>query len=421
MLRSALMLLCLAPPLLAADPPAPDLKKPVDYAAWLNETYGQPGEGENAAPQYNKIFKTMFAESQAGENAATQRAGFQWSDSDLLAVQEWTRQNENALAAFAETSKLKWCFFEFGANRGLRLQESVPSSKAVRTIGVCATARARLRLRDGDAAGAIDDVIAVLRAARHLQLQPTLQQYKHGRTLADKAYATLREAPRLARKPLDYEAMLQVLRKEDRAPVSIRLPLETQSAFFLEQLQHDGSDSDGDGRLEMVMMPGNTPLPISPPASLADLAAMHEQVLSLVRKMPGVKYPAARDIVREGQSLIARMQPEALQVLMPSLWEIDKERRAHDARCNAARAVVAIHAHQAASGRWPATLKEAMKNEASSLRDDPFSAGDLVYKLQNDQPLLYSVGANGSDEGGKRQGYDRYGENGDIVFWPPPE
>ncbi len=421
MLRTVVMWTCLCVPLLAADPPMPDLKQPVDYAAWLNDTYGRPGEGENAALLYNKLFKTEFVQNEAAENAATMRAGYQWSDRDLLAVQDWVSANTSALDAFAETSRLKWCFFEFGANRGLRLQDSVPSSKAVRTMGACATARARLRLRDGDAAGAVQDVVAVLRAARQVQSQPTLQQYKHGRTLADKAYATLREAPRLGKQPLDYQHMLQVLRKEDRAAISIRLALETQSLFVLEQLQHDGRDEDGDGRIERVTMPGNSQLSIEPPSSVADLAGSQRQVMELVQRMHAAKYAEAREIARQGASLIARMRPEALQVLMPSLWEIDKERRAHDARCNAARAVLAIHAYKAANGKWPATLTEAMKDEASSLRDDPFSASDLVYKLQNDEPLLYSVGANGSDDGGKRQIYDRYGDNSDIIFWPPAE
>ena len=77
-----------------------------------------------------------------------------------------------------------------------------------------------------------------------------------------------------------------------------------------------------------------------------------------------------------------------------------------------------MHAWRASNGGWPNTLKEAMSEELPTLRWDPFSDGELVYRIKEGQPLLYSVGANGQDDQGRHHEDDWLGEKGDIVFWP---
>jgi len=87
---------------------------------------------------------------------------------------------------------------------------------------------------------------------------------------------------------------------------------------------------------------------------------------------------------------------------------------------------LAMHAHKEARGEWPKSLEEMAPplggEPIKKFLSDPYSGMDYVYKLENGQPLLYSTGADGIDDGGHHNG--RWGDTpngGDFVFWPYQE
>ena len=85
---------------------------------------------------------------------------------------------------------------------------------------------------------------------------------------------------------------------------------------------------------------------------------------------------------------------------------------------NAARVTLAMHAFRNEHNRWPETLAEATADEAMDIRQDPFSGGEFVYKVRNGQPIVYSVGLNGRDDGGRVGSRRGWGQDSDFVFWP---
>ena len=87
---------------------------------------------------------------------------------------------------------------------------------------------------------------------------------------------------------------------------------------------------------------------------------------------------------------------------------------------------LAIHAHHAKHGRWPKSLKKIDKRLGlkglKKLRKDPFSGKSFKYMVKDGEPLLYSIGVDGKDDGGRHEP-DEWGGikgGGDFVFWPPP-
>ncbi|HKQ48534.1 MAG TPA: hypothetical protein VJZ71_10725 [Phycisphaerae bacterium] len=84
--------------------------------------------------------------------------------------------------------------------------------------------------------------------------------------------------------------------------------------------------------------------------------------------------------------------------------------------------VLVLHAEYAKKGKWPESLtpitKELKVKTRSSLAIDPYSGKMFVYRLNDGEPLLYSVGVDGKDDGGKHD--PKFGEEngGDYVFWP---
>jgi len=85
--------------------------------------------------------------------------------------------------------------------------------------------------------------------------------------------------------------------------------------------------------------------------------------------------------------------------------------------------VLAVMRYEKEKGRYPAGLDELV--EAGYLKKlpmDPYSDGPLVYRRTESGFLLYSLGTNLTDEGGKlglRGGRPKmWAHDGDWVFWP---
>ena len=77
--------------------------------------------------------------------------------------------------------------------------------------------------------------------------------------------------------------------------------------------------------------------------------------------------------------------------------------------------VLAILRYEAETNQFPETLSNLVsKGYLKAIPHDPYSNDSLIYKISEDNFVLYGIGGNFTDDGGKR-GTD------DIVFWPPWE
>ena len=71
--------------------------------------------------------------------------------------------------------------------------------------------------------------------------------------------------------------------------------------------------------------------------------------------------------------------------------------------------LAAFRAHQ---GAYPAKLADLVPKYVAEVPKDLFSGKELRYKREAGGYLLYSVGVNGKDEGGKTQDDDISGQQG---------
>jgi hypothetical protein len=81
--------------------------------------------------------------------------------------------------------------------------------------------------------------------------------------------------------------------------------------------------------------------------------------------------------------------------------------------------VLAIHAYRSKSKKWPEKLDDLEIDKLKTLRIDPYSGKDFIYKLTGKGPLLYSIASDEKDDGGRHD--PKWGEGdkgGDYVFWP---
>jgi hypothetical protein len=80
------------------------------------------------------------------------------------------------------------------------------------------------------------------------------------------------------------------------------------------------------------------------------------------------------------------------------------------AECRAGRTLLALRRYRDQTGAWPASLAEIEARVSAVTITDPFSGRPFGYRRNGEAFLLYSVGPNRTDEGGKRKD--------DRIFWP---
>jgi hypothetical protein len=85
---------------------------------------------------------------------------------------------------------------------------------------------------------------------------------------------------------------------------------------------------------------------------------------------------------------------------------------------------LAIRGYSLEHGHNPAKLADLVPDFLPKVPKDPFSGGPFVYRPMPKGYLLYSVGVNGVDDGGKNASSAGLGEDGDILLddspSPPP-
>ena len=90
----------------------------------------------------------------------------------------------------------------------------------------------------------------------------------------------------------------------------------------------------------------------------------------------------------------------------------------HEAEINQARIAAALELYQKEHGIYPEYLRDIPSHILSPLPKDPFTGEDFIYRRENGDFLLYSVGGNLKDDGGIAfiQTEEREKERADIVW-----
>jgi hypothetical protein len=78
---------------------------------------------------------------------------------------------------------------------------------------------------------------------------------------------------------------------------------------------------------------------------------------------------------------------------------------------------LALRCYRADTGKAPATLEALVPGYLVSVPADAFGAGPLVYRPNGTNWLLYSIGPDGVDDGGKQAGKGQMAK-GDLIFGP---
>jgi hypothetical protein len=411
----------------AADPPRPNPKQPVNYVRWINEEFGR-GITENAADRYQKAISELWRDDNVEMHAMDDAT--KWKRAQRQQLKAGVQKNTKCLEDFAAAARMSDCYFALKSDSGAMISVTLPDTSSMRAITKLLATRARLRLLDGDADGATDDVDAVLSASLHMQKQPALIQYLVGISMGQLAYDALLDVPKLASGTRDYEKMISRLRLMYREPEAPLRQLEAERLLAFDMAQRYAKDTDGDGQYEEFHLSkeareafgdSEDTYRLGPPLTFEAMTKQIDDFFDQWGSAVAGDFQTARTVEARIEKDLAA-NPHTLMGLMgPALSRVPDLYYRSLASRHGTETVLELHAYRAKNGKWPATLDEGLSKSIARPRFDPFSGKPFVYWLKNGQPLLYSVGENAVDDHGEvflSNGRPACGATGDYVFWP---
>jgi hypothetical protein len=252
-----------------------------------------------------------------------------------------------------------------------------------------------LRTADGDYDGALISCRAAWNAARSLGDEPFLPSQKT--RLSCRASALLSLERVLAQgqpSPDALKELIAALLVEDKEAIVLTAWRgERASLYDLMAAHRDGEIKNG----------------MSVELSRRDVAARTLQVATQmieIAKGPAAEQTprmkelaAALDLAKESETSASDAMAKSTLNSLYGFRQIYLRQQAR-LRC-AAVALAAEIFRQTHRGRWPETLQELSSSLLPEVLLDPFDGEALRYQVQADSVIVYSVGPNGVDDGGK--------------------
>jgi len=410
--------------------PAPDLANKVDYLAWLNDL-GRVEPEEDAWPLLQTAAASFVPWTGSAELlwAAERGEAEALNHPDMVA---WIEANAAALDAFCRAGRLPSRGWEYQSEDGSLLGVRLPHVANLRSLAKLCVLDGRRRAGAGDPMAAAQRYLDVLACGRQVGEGLTMIEHLVGVAVqALGATALLELQAQVEPGALDYVALAAQARAVVRPLRSGAEIIQVERATLLDALQrlwspgvatgeaafdHEAARTflgrfvEGDeqrleelvGRLEALGFD----------RCVADANAWYDGVTG-VFSQPFAE-AAAHFAELERRLADGSLSNPLLEVLTPSVSKYHFLLARGETARRAALAVTELNAYRQRFGAYPRSLADL--GDLSVLQD-PFTGASFAYRRQADGFVLYSVGANGTDEGGL---HDRRGDKNDIVLWPPP-
>ena len=449
-------------------------KPTVNYVALLNEMTKVEGrsEADNAWADYEKAFQLhVFDENDTFLQRERETSFHRFEDLNDVqrqAIETWIARSQEAWQTFGRAVNRPYYRkeYRYRVDSNESKSANVRSKSLLDTDGREAAAsfrmmilgrwRIRVHLSQGHVQEALDDSVVLIKAGTQrngMKPRAVLDSVANG-YLCNAGYdgliAVLRQGGPAEIDLAGLDGQLDSLRPH---PESIA-DLTEWHLMNLDLIQHFFT-SWGIGGGHLVMNwpwfdHGQIQLPGQGRAILAPVAFLHARRQATLRKHESMYQqlhrtlrltPYQRKISGLAETYTPFVPENALDRFLPGrsfcrymfigMFVPATDRfveRAHEQRAlhDAVVTVLAVKRYQADKGRYPETLEELVQTQyLTYLPPDPYSDESLVYRKTQGGFILYSVGWNMKDDGGKLltrpdSSPMRWGSetDGDAVFWP---
>lgn len=378
-------------------------------------------DDKNAAIPYDAAVLLLRASVVDGTNLYDRfNACFRATNSLQKDVEIWRLlqdpSSQAALRLIEEGASRPACWRELDYSRGAEVQ--LPHLTHCRAVSRILAAKARLEAERGTSAEAWEALVVGFKHAEGLRTEPWLLSQLVRLAQDGIMLDTLEKVCRIA--PVDeiQARRLDAFLKEMEEPLPLVMAMDCERLAFGEWVFRKMKKEPR----AFIASFGFNYIFSDPPAYISvlgyllayspmlpgDEARYIERLNAYARLMP-VPYWKARD---ELESMDCNPSPAVFIVaslIEPGLGAVARKGACAQAKCRLARIALAAHLWKQSRGVYPDSLSEL---PIGSL-EDPFTGKPFIYRPEGNGFVVYSIGANGKDDGGKAGKHDA---EGDIVW-----
>jgi hypothetical protein len=366
------------------------------------------------------------------------------------AIRQWVHANGPAWEQMVLASSAPYLYKLYEAHNPVGepwlLSVKLPGLRSLRQLAFIGMWRSRIHQAEKRTAEAVDDCLVLARVGRHWQHAEVLIEQLVGLAIAGIAHD---EILLIVQQQDLSEETLADLQRELAGVYAEEYPLidiESERLSFLDTVQRvftDGgpggghlipsalaslSTITGGSRDELTEMPfPGTALSLVH-AGRDETVAKGEELFrhqkELSRMTPYEKWRRQVTTVDQMLDALPEYRYALLGIMMPALDRAVaigfRGRTIHEATLT----ILALQRYHRDNGQYPISLDALCQaGYIDSVPTDPYSDGPLSYKTANGTFVLYSLGPDFDDDHGvastDRKGLpDRWGNEGDTVFWP---
>ncbi|MCI0458127.1 MAG: hypothetical protein L0Z62_14280 [Gemmataceae bacterium] len=373
-----------------------------------------------------------------------------WSSIQYPHLAGWLKANEKPLALVAEAGKRSHYYNPLVPPRGPDglpgnlLGVLLPSVQKCRELARALSARAMLHLGEGRYDEAWQDLLTMHRLGRHVGKGGTLIEglvgvaIDHIASAADLTYLDRAKlsAQQLRDRLRDLQQLPPLPAMADKVALSERfmfldivMMLDRQGFKELAQLGVGGigdlSEKEkkllADINWDLALRNANRMYDrLAAGMRAKDHATREKQLNQLedeIKKLKaslGAQDDLGRFILRRGKTPEARGKVFGdilITLLMPALRKVQQARDRNEQIQNNLHLAFALGIYQREHKRYPKTLADLAPKYLAQIPRDVFSGQALIYRPSEKGYLLYSVGPNGIDEGGRYYDDDPPGDD----------
>ncbi len=415
----------------ADRPPPLTFDKHVDYLGWYDELVSR-GKNNNALELYQKL----SAEGKDGFHGPQDDVEAQfndamkgpWDPSEFPDLKAYLDQNETHFQLFKSATERKHFWQVRDAKSKSLLEIQLPSLGSSRTICKSLIVQGWMR-DDHQVEGMFANWHTIFANARQFSHSPNLMFQFASAAEQSMVYQQACSASYVGM--FDHgttSRVITTLRKCDPGMPRLDDTVVLEWGFVLDVLQSICKNGELDLKQWKSFcktvdtwppsMNKEVGHPIDPQETLDTIESYFPKVRSALQIQPLRKQLLTLRQLRD------EFTPEKQQNAFLKVMLVDYSRAFElilrsEVQRRATMLVLAVYEHKYKSKAWPAKLDNLKIEDLATLRIDPYSDRDFIYKLTPKGPLLYSIAADGKDDNGRHD--PKWGESeggGDYVFWP---
>jgi len=420
----------------------------VNYIDWLNNLVkANKPEQENAKLYYARAAELCLKSPSEIENklsgctgkgcGANNRWLADFNDFEMEHLVKWLTDNKPAFKALRRGSQKPYYWPVYSSEKHKLMQEVLvdatkPLSK-YRRVAFAMRWQIAYEIYKGNAGAAMDDCMVLQKFGNHLQGKGSLFEQMVGIAIEalaqDRIFAILETAD----VPAD---ILKSFYKELENQFSNQAAVvdwQAEKALWYDLIQRGFTD-DGKGGGRVLKQ--GLPLIIKDVKSsltgfffwnypdrrqvVATIDRYFEQAAKLLHKTPWDLHLAGNSQIWNEvgkECFLLQITGPAHHRIGEISWRLKTDRAG-------LLTVLAVLSYQKQTGAFPANLYELVAKEyLKEMPMDPYSDKPLIYNRADDNFILYSVGPNFKNDGGRvvrgiKGNVKKWPDEGDVVFWP---